>query len=122
MNCEPCTEHPLAVKLKKLQSHEIIESIGRFLDVRPDQIKGKTRWKNIAEARQICCFVLRSDRYLDMSLASIGFVLGKRHHTTVIYAVKTIEGYLEVDEYFREKMKDLYLDVYGTLKYFPEFE
>ena len=122
MNCEPCIEHPLAVKLKKLQSNEIIEAIGKFLDVRPDQIRGNTRWKNIAEARQICCFVLRSDRYLDMSLSSIGFVLGKRHHTTVIHAVKTIEGYLEVDEYFREKMKDIYLEVYGTLKYFPEYE
>lgn len=122
MHCEPCAEHPLVVKHKKLQSNEIIEAIGKFLQVRPDQIKGKTRWKQIAEARQICCYVLRSDRYLDMSLKSVGFVLGNRHHTTVIHAVKTIEGYLEVDEYFREKMKDIYLYVYDTLKYFPDIE
>ena len=120
MNCSPCIEHPLMTKTRILNSREIIEKVGNYLNVLPEKIYGKTRWRHIAEARQICCYLLRSDRHLNLSLKSIGFILNKRDHTTILHSVKVVNNLMEVDEEFREKVKNVYLEVYGTLKYFPE--
>lgn len=120
MNCEPCINHGIEVKLKRLNSNQIIDLISEYLNVRVDKIKGKSRYQHIVEARQICCYVLRSDLHLNLSLKSVGFIIGHRDHTTVIHSVRTISDYAEVSEDFKHKLKAIYLHVYGTLKYFVD--
>ena len=54
-----------------------------------DGIVGKSRRKEIVEARQTAMFLCRN--ILDSSLSSVGMYFGGRDHTTVIHAIKTIE-------------------------------
>jgi chromosomal replication initiator protein len=118
MNCEPCIEHPLELQTKILTSNQIINKVCEIYDVSPSLALGKLRWAKLVECRMVISHILRNDRHLDMSLKSIGFMLGRRDHTTIIHSIRTIENQIEVDEVFREKLINIYLKVYGTTKYF----
>ena len=119
--CSPCIEHGIEVKTEILSSNNIVNKICDFYHASPSMVLGHLRYKKLVEARHIIAHVLRHDRHLDMSLKSIAFLMNHRDHATIIHAVKKINNYLEVDEFFREKVKSIYLMVYGTLKYYPHW-
>jgi chromosomal replication initiator protein len=52
-------------------------------------IVGKSRKKEIVEARQTAMFLCRN--ILESSLSSVGMYFGGRDHTTVMHAIKMIE-------------------------------
>ena len=54
----------------------------------------------IALARQISMYV--SKKLINTSLANIGKQIGKRDHSTVIHACKTIENKIKEDNSIRE--------------------
>ena len=115
MNCEPCIEHPLqsVKKSKRLTSNDIINKVCEIYGYSPTMVCGKLRWKKLVEARMVISHILRNDKYLSMSLKSIGFMLGRRDHTTIIHNIRTIEDYIDVEPDFRQKVIDIYEKVYG---------
>jgi chromosomal replication initiator protein len=65
----------------------ILLAVARFYGINSDELKGKSRHKQIVEPRQIAMFLLREDAHL--STPDIGRLLN-RDHTTVLHAVKQI--------------------------------
>ncbi|HEY1295902.1 MAG TPA: chromosomal replication initiator protein DnaA [Chloroflexota bacterium] len=65
----------------------ILLAVARFYGINADELKGKSRHKQIVEPRQIAMFLLREDAHL--STPDIGRLLN-RDHTTVLHAVKQI--------------------------------
>src|SRR3989344_249691 len=63
---------------------QIIKVVSEFFDVSPNDLVGRGRKKEIVEPRQIAMYLLRD--VLDLSFPYIGEKLGKRDHTTAIYA------------------------------------
>lgn len=122
MLCEPCVEHGIEVKTKRATAFEIVRGVGEFCNVPVDKILGKTRYQNIVEARMLVAYLMRNDRNLKYSLTLIAKLLNKRDHSTIIHSIKTVENLMEVDEDFMEKVKLVFLHVYGTLKYFPKLD
>ena len=119
--CTPCFEHPLIVNTKVLTSNEIIRKVCQYFDLEINKVLGPSRYKNLVEARHILSYILYSDRYLTLGYSNIGFMLNQRDHSTVLHAVKKINDFLDVDMDYRQKLKDVYLYVYGTLKYYPQW-
>ena len=115
MFCEPCIENPFVYKStrKRLTSNDIINKVCEIYEVSPSMCLSKLRWKKLVEARMIIAHILRNDKYLSMSLKSIGFMLGRRDHTTVMHNIRKIEDCIEVYPDFRLKVIDIYEKVYG---------
>jgi chromosomal replication initiator protein len=65
----------------------ILLAVGRFYGINADELKGKSRHKQVVTPRQIAMFLLREDAHL--STPDIGRLLN-RDHTTVLHALKQV--------------------------------
>jgi len=118
MYCEPCKSTLEPTESVKLTSNQIINKVCEIYGVSPTLAMSKLRWKKLVECRNIIAHILRNDKYLNMSLSSIGFMLGRRHYSTIIYAVQIVENYIEVEPEYKEKVINIYKEVYGSTDYF----
>jgi chromosomal replication initiator protein len=66
----------------------ILESCSSYYNVPIQAITGKSRAKQIAEARHVAMYLLREDA--ELALKQIGLLLGHRDHSTVIHGVQKI--------------------------------
>jgi chromosomal replication initiator protein len=77
----------------------------QYFGISEEEIKGKTRTKNIALARQIAMYLCKE--YTELSLKAIGFHFGGRDHSTVIHAIQTISEQRELDSAIRNDVATL---------------
>ena len=122
--CSPCVEHPSFFVIntisKRLNSNQILEAVSSFFEIPVSEIVGKKRFGKIVEARMVAAYVLRKDRYLNLGLKHIGSILGGKDHTSVMHSVKRVGELVEIEPEFREKIKELFLHIYGSTTYFNE--
>ncbi|MFY9217860.1 MAG: chromosomal replication initiator protein DnaA [Tepidanaerobacteraceae bacterium] len=71
-------------KPKQVTSQQIIEEVGSYFSVSPEEFKSKKRTKDVAFARQVAMYLCCE--LTDLSLPKIGEEFGGRDHTTVIHA------------------------------------
>jgi chromosomal replication initiator protein len=83
----------VANKRGDVSIEEIQRVVCQYYDIPDDLLRGKSRKKEIAFARQVAMYLSKDlTRY---SLKSIGLHFGGRDHTTVIHAVRSIESLLK---------------------------
>ena len=116
--CIPCAEHPLKSQTKILTPQEIIEIVSEEYELPVSVVCSKSRYRNIVEARMVTAYLLRSDRYLSLSLKQIGRLLGNRDHTTVMHAIQLIENLMDVEPVLVDKVRKTFIKVYGNLNYY----
>ena len=73
---------------KNINPNHIITSVAEYFEVSPADLTGRCRQKSIVEPRQVTMYLLRD--ILGLSYPDIGQKLGKRDHTTAIYAYSKI--------------------------------
>lgn len=83
----------------------IIEETAKYYDLTPDDLKGQSRTKNIANARQISMYIIR--KLTNFSLESIGDIFQGRDHTTVRSSVKKVEEAIKYNVEFSQTVKDI---------------
>ncbi len=88
---------------KDLTPEKIINSVAEFFDLKPEDIKGKSRKKKLVRCRAIAGFLVREE--LKLSYPEIGQHLGGRDHSTIIYALEKIKKELEVDSILQDNIK-----------------
>lgn len=71
-----------------LSAEDILERVGRYYHTDVDTLKGKSRKKNIALARQVAATLIRELTHA--SYPVIGQVLGNRSHATILHACQRI--------------------------------
>ena len=74
---------------KVISAEYIQETVGKYFNVNPKDLKGSKRSNDITFPRQIAMFLCRN--VANMSLPQIGRDFGKRDHTTVMHACNKIE-------------------------------
>lgn len=83
----------------------IQKTVSEFFKVSIDQLKDKTRKKEIVMARQMAMYF--SKEYTSLSLKSIGYHFGGRDHSTVIHAVQTVNDLNDTDSKFKKSLDEL---------------
>ncbi len=68
---------------------QVIKAVAGFFEISPNDLIGRVRNKEFIEPRQITMYLLRD--MLSLSYPSIAQKIGKRDHTTAIYACKKVE-------------------------------
>ena len=81
---------------------QVIRAVSSFFEISPNDLLGRSRNKEFVEPRQICMYLLRD--VLSMSYPDIASRVGKRDHTTAIYACKKIGGKVEKDHELNQKL------------------
>lgn len=81
----------------------IINVVAEHFGVKPEDITSKRRNSEYVQPRQVVMYLC--SKYTNNSLASIGKILGKKDHTTVIHGIKKITAELEISEELRNKVE-----------------
>ena len=96
---------------KVISAEYIQETVGKYFNVNPKDLKGSKRSNDITFPRQIAMFLCRN--VANMSLPQIGRDFGKRDHTTVMHACNKIEKEIKTNSNTKlivESVKNILLD------------
>ena len=91
----------------------IISTVSEVTKISIDQIRSKSRKREIVYARSICCKMLKE--FTSLPLKSIGLLMGGRDHSTVIHALEAHENIAWQDYEFKlqsEKCRNIINTVY----------
>lgn len=84
------------------KDYDKIESlVCNYVGVDPDELKHKTRKREVVEARQLCHYIAKSKGL--GSLSSIGFRFGRKDHATVLHSIRTVTNMLQTSRTFRNQ-------------------
>jgi chromosomal replication initiator protein len=87
---------------KQITIQKISDVVTKYYNVRLSDLQSKKRHKSIAFPRQVCMFLAR--RHTRYSLEEIGGYFGGRDHTTVLHAVRTVDGDCKADATIAEQL------------------
>lgn len=90
---------------KEVSIESIQKLVCDYLKIPIDQVKAKTRKREIVQARQIAMFF--SKEMTKSSLKTIGMHFGGRDHSTVIHAVQTVNDLMVTDKEFKGHIEEL---------------
>lgn len=79
--------------------------VSNYFDVTIENLKAKTRKREIVVARQVAMYLAKE--FTNMSLKSIGYHFGNRDHSTVIHAITTVNDMMDTDAKFLSTMEDI---------------
>lgn len=97
---------PLEITVDK-----IFTAVFKKYNIKKDDIVGKLRTKDIANARHITVYLIRN--ITEMSHPSIGKIIA-RDHSTVISSLDTVEKRMRQDPIFRAEMEEMVKEIKGT--------
>jgi len=81
---------------------QIIKAVSEFFEISTNEIIGQCRKKEIVTPRQITVYLLRE--ILNLSYPYIAEKMGKRDHTTAIYAYEKISRNISKDQVLNQKI------------------
>jgi len=84
---------------------DIVKVASKELNVKPSEIKSKSRSRKIVEARRIVIYLARS--LTPNSMPSLAQYFGMKDHTAVSHAMKKINEMIDKDENFKAKIEEL---------------
>ncbi len=87
---------------RPLSVDEILQAVADFYRISVDDLKGRSRNKEVVIPRQMATYLLREET--GTSLPQIGDALGGRDHTTIMYSVEKMTGEIETDDQRRKEM------------------
>jgi chromosomal replication initiator protein len=93
---------------KNINPNQVIKAVADYFQISPNDLAGRCRQKSIVEPRQITMYLLRD--ILGLSYPDIGQKLGKRDHTTAIYAYSKLSEEINKNQDLNQKViaiKDL---------------
>lgn len=94
----------MAVSKPRITPDEVLERVSRHYNVDPNLIKGKGRTKQVMLARQITMYVLCNG--LGLTTTQVGTIM-KRDHSTVCYALQSVERKMGIDETLSKTINSL---------------
>ena len=83
----------------------IQKTVSEFFKISVEDLKAKTRKKEVVIARQAAMFFAKA--YTNHSLKTIGAYFGGRDHSTVIHAVQSMEDMMDTNSHFKSQIEEL---------------
>ena len=90
---------------KMLDEERIIDAVADYYNLTVSQLKGNTRTAQLAMARHISMYLIRS--ILDVPFKKIGDTFGGKHYSTVMDAVEKIEKSLKTNPQLAQAINDI---------------
>lgn len=90
---------------REISIEYIQKLVSDYYTLTVDQLKSKTRKREIVQARQISMYFAK--QLTKASLKNIGMHFGGRDHSTVIHACQTVNDLIDTDKKFRSDVDEL---------------
>ena len=87
-----------------VSKQQAFDSVCKVFELTPIQLRSKSRIRHIIEARASLCYILHKKQGLS-STAVADYL--KLNHATVLHHCKNVANWIEVDEKFNNKFKQL---------------
>ncbi len=88
---------------KKISVEEILKSVAAVFEVRISELKGESRHKEIALARQVAMYLAKE--MIDDSLMKIAASFGGKTHSTLLHAWKKITDQIQINDLLRRQVQ-----------------
>ena len=98
---------------RQLHPKEIIQAVANHYSLKQAVLIGTRRQKEIALARHVAMFLLKS--LLSLSYAEIGQLFSNRDHTSVMHAVAKINDHLKTDNALQEDINAIKATIFGNI-------
>ena len=83
----------------------IIRETARYFQLSEEDLRGQSRSKNTAQARQISMYLMRT--LTELSLQAIGEQYEGRNHATVLSSIRKVEGLIQTDSKVSTVVRDI---------------
>jgi chromosomal replication initiator protein len=84
---------------------DVVKRVSEMTSVSERDIVGKSRKKQIAEARQIAAYLCKE--IIGASLSTIGFYFGGRDHTTILHSCRKVEKLVEENQRIHNQVETI---------------
>jgi chromosomal replication initiator protein len=88
---------------KKISVENILKSVAAVFEVRISELKGESRHKEIALARQVAMYLAKE--MIDDSLMKIAASFGGKTHSTLLHAWKKVSDQIQVNETLKRQVQ-----------------
>ena len=92
-------------KRENINLENIVEIVSKELNVKPSEMKSKSRSKNIVEARRIVIYLAKN--LTPNSMPQIAQFFNMKDHSAVSHSIKKINELIEANEYFKVRVEEL---------------
>lgn len=89
----------------QLSETMVLEMVATYYNLDAKALQGANRAKELANARQVCIYLMRE--LLNLSFPKIGQFLGDRKHTTILYGYEKMKEQLAGNVILRKQLDDL---------------
>lgn len=92
-------------KRENINLENIVEIVSKEINVKPSEMKSKSRSKNIVEARRIVIYLAKN--LTPNSMPQIAQFFNMKDHSAVSHSIKKINELIETNEYFKVRVEEL---------------
>ena len=92
-------------RTRRVSEQMVLDAVSAYFSVDEETLKGRRRDKHTALARQVTMYLLREEA--NLTLKSIGKVLGGKDHTTALHACLRIAEQLNDDAHLRRDILNI---------------
>jgi chromosomal replication initiator protein len=96
----------------RVEPDEVVRKVAETFGVAMERMLSRERSRDVALPRQIAMYLLRQEA--NISLPQIGYALGGRDHTTIMYGCDKIADLLETDDRLRRQVIEIRESLYGS--------
>jgi len=93
-------------------AEQIIAETAAYFGLRPEDILGRCRSREVALARQVAMYLTRE--LTSLSLPQIGEAFGGRDHTTILHGHEKVAALFEKDDTLRRQVLEIKTSLYGV--------
>ena len=104
-------ESSFSPQRRSVTAKNVIDKVAKYYSLLPADLLGKSRTKDIKNARQIAMFLMNDE--LGMSTVKIGAEFNK-DHTTIMHGIKVVKKNLKLDFNLREQISELRNKIYAS--------
>ncbi len=95
---------------RKINHRHILSVVSKTFNIKTGDLCGKTRKKQITQARHVAAYLLR--RELNLPLQQVGKILGGRDHTTIMHAEEKIDRSFSTNQQLRHQIIEIQKKIY----------
>lgn len=97
---------------KTINPQEILSKVAGYFGITVEKLTGKGRDGKSSLARQVATYLLKKD--IELSFAEIGYLLGNRDHSTIIYSWKRANAKISEDNDVNNMILEIRSYIYAS--------
>jgi predicted transcriptional regulator len=103
----------ISYRVNQEKARIIKETVARESGISIEKLESKKRYREIVEIRQMAMVLMQ--QHTSLSLKAIGDYFGKRDHSTVLHARRSVEALMETDKSFKKRFSYLTAEILRCL-------